>query len=110
MRVTRGINYRNERDMEVDTPKNAAAFKVVVNHEEQYAIWPDEWPVPEEWQAPGASGARTSVSNGSAPTGPAGAHCVCAPRCRPDCLRAGARCVTPRESEGKKAPCLSMIA
>ncbi|WP_244098443.1 MbtH family NRPS accessory protein [Burkholderia ambifaria] len=28
--------------MEVDTPKNAAAFKVVVNHEEQYAIWPDE--------------------------------------------------------------------
>ncbi|WP_425102604.1 MbtH family NRPS accessory protein [Burkholderia ambifaria] len=42
MRVTRGINYRNERDMEVDTPKNAAAFKVVVNHEEQYAIWPDE--------------------------------------------------------------------
>jgi hypothetical protein len=42
MRVTRGINYRNERDMEVDTPKNAAAFKVVVNHEEQCAIWPDE--------------------------------------------------------------------
>nr|WP_244105309.1 MbtH family NRPS accessory protein [Burkholderia ambifaria] len=28
--------------MEVDTPKNAAAFKVVVNHEEQCAIWPDE--------------------------------------------------------------------
>ncbi|MET3552799.1 MbtH family NRPS accessory protein [Burkholderia sp. 567] len=44
--------------MEVDTPKNAAAFNVVVNHEEQYAICPDDKPVPEGWQAPGASGAR----------------------------------------------------
>jgi hypothetical protein len=26
MRATRRINYRNERDMEVDTPKNATVF------------------------------------------------------------------------------------
>ncbi|HHY6931718.1 TPA: MbtH family NRPS accessory protein [Burkholderia ambifaria] len=60
--------------MEVDTPKNAAAFNVVVNHEEQYAICPDDKPVPEGWQAPGRREHETSVSNGSAPTGPTGAH------------------------------------
>ncbi|MEN2470546.1 MULTISPECIES: MbtH family protein [Burkholderia] len=44
--------------MEAETPQNDAVFKVVVNHEEQYAIWPDDKHVPEGWRAAGPSGTR----------------------------------------------------
>ena len=44
--------------MEAETPHHDAAFKVVVNHEEQYAIWPDDKLVLEGWRAVGTSGTR----------------------------------------------------
>ncbi|MBN3812108.1 MbtH family NRPS accessory protein [Paraburkholderia sp. Ac-20347] len=33
-------------------------FHVVLNHEEQYSIWPAYKPVPEGWRAEGKSGTR----------------------------------------------------
>jgi MbtH protein len=32
------------------------SFKVVVNHEEQYSIWPDYLDIPKGWSAVGKSG------------------------------------------------------
>jgi len=33
-------------------------FEVVVNHEEQYSIWPDFKPIPNGWRAVGKSGVK----------------------------------------------------
>ncbi|MEU4806647.1 MbtH family protein [Actinosynnema sp. NPDC023587] len=33
-------------------------YLVVVNHEEQYSIWPDDAEVPAGWRAEGTSGSR----------------------------------------------------
>ena len=33
-------------------------FVVVVNHEEQYAIWPVGKPIPEKWREAGVSGTK----------------------------------------------------
>lgn len=33
-------------------------FKVVVNHEEQYAIWPADVPTPDGWRETGTSAQR----------------------------------------------------
>ncbi|MDO9103964.1 MAG: MbtH family NRPS accessory protein [Methylovulum sp.] len=33
-------------------------FQVVVNHEEQYSIWPDYKPVPNGWRTVGKSGVK----------------------------------------------------
>jgi len=33
-------------------------FDVVVNHEEQYSIWPVEMPVPDGWSAVGVRGTK----------------------------------------------------
>lgn len=35
-----------------------AIYKVVVNHEEQYSIWPDYKAIPQGWRAVGKSGAK----------------------------------------------------
>jgi len=35
-----------------------ARYKVVVNHEEQYSIWPDDRPVPEGWREAEFAGNR----------------------------------------------------
>ncbi len=35
------------------------AFRVVVNHEEQYSIWPADRDLPLGWHAEGATGTRT---------------------------------------------------
>lgn len=34
------------------------SYSVVVNHEEQYSIWPAERPVPAGWRAEGTTGSR----------------------------------------------------
>ncbi|MCX5066824.1 MbtH family NRPS accessory protein [Micromonospora lupini] len=34
------------------------SYSVVVNHEEQYSIWPAERQVPAGWRAEGTSGSR----------------------------------------------------
>ena len=33
-------------------------FSVVVNHEDQYSIWPADRPLPDGWVATGCSGAK----------------------------------------------------
>lgn len=33
-------------------------FEVVVNHEEQYSIWPDFKPIPKGWRAVGKAGPK----------------------------------------------------
>lgn len=35
-------------------------FEVVVNHEEQYSIWPDFKPIPNGWRAVGKSGPKAT--------------------------------------------------
>ena len=41
-----------------DEEDESAAFKVVVNHEEQYSIWPAEGESPLGWKEVGVSGTR----------------------------------------------------
>ena len=36
-------------------------FQVVVNHEEQYSIWPDYNAVPQGWRTVGKSGLKKDV-------------------------------------------------
>ncbi|MBM4202358.1 MAG: MbtH family NRPS accessory protein [Gammaproteobacteria bacterium] len=33
-------------------------YLVVLNHEEQYSIWPEYKPIPDGWQAAGKSGSK----------------------------------------------------
>ena len=40
---------------------DATTYKVVVNHEEQYSIWPAHVPVPDGWRAEGTSGTQEEV-------------------------------------------------
>jgi MbtH protein len=35
-----------------------AVFRVVINHEEQYSIWPDYREIPSGWRAVGKSGSK----------------------------------------------------
>lgn len=49
----------------LETRKNSMAFdredtvfKVVVNHEEQYSIWPDYKPIPKGWREVGKNGLK----------------------------------------------------
>ncbi|WP_316520118.1 MbtH family protein [Kitasatospora brasiliensis] len=37
---------------------STAVYRVVVNHEEQYSIWPAERSVPEGWTAVGKQGGK----------------------------------------------------
>jgi MbtH protein len=41
-----------------DDPDGAARFEVVLNHEEQYSIWPQGWDLPQGWRAAGHSGSK----------------------------------------------------
>jgi MbtH protein len=42
----------------MDDEDDGTLYKVVVNHEEQYSIWPLERPNPPGWRDGGHSGAR----------------------------------------------------
>ncbi|MGJ6960830.1 MbtH family protein [Streptosporangium sp. G11] len=33
-------------------------YRVVVNHEEQYSIWPDDRDIPDGWREEGVSGTK----------------------------------------------------
>ena len=39
--------------------EDTRAYKVVVNHEEQYSIWPAERELPAGWREAGKTGSRT---------------------------------------------------
>jgi len=42
--------------MSRDKEEDRTTYEVVVNHEEQYSIWPDFKDIPDGWQAVGKSG------------------------------------------------------
>lgn len=39
-------------------PDDSTVYKVVVNHEEQYSLWPNDRPNPAGWRDAGKSGTR----------------------------------------------------
>jgi MbtH protein len=45
--------------MNTDEPEDTTIYKVVVNHEEQYSIWPIERENPLGWRDAGKSGSKT---------------------------------------------------
>lgn len=45
--------------MSVDYQNHSMQYKVVLNHEEQYSIWPVERPNPLGWQDAGKQGSRS---------------------------------------------------
>ena len=44
--------------MKIDDQENATLYKVVVNHEEQYSIWPADRENPLGWRDAGRSGSK----------------------------------------------------
>ncbi len=44
--------------MTTEEREDNTIYKVVVNHEEQYSIWPAARPLPDGWAAVGFRGAR----------------------------------------------------
>lgn len=42
-----------------DEIEDTTIYVVVVNHEEQYSIWPDDREIPLGWNAAGKSGTKT---------------------------------------------------
>ena len=50
------LKKRSFKDSEMNWDKADSGFVVVVNHEEQYSIWPDYKVLPEGWRAVGQQG------------------------------------------------------
>lgn len=44
--------------MNADYREYTSLYKVVVNHEEQYSIWPDTWNNPLGWRDVGKNGTK----------------------------------------------------
>jgi MbtH protein len=44
--------------MQRDEAEDDTVYVVVVNHEEQYSIWPEVKPVPAGWRAAGQRGSK----------------------------------------------------
>lgn len=44
--------------MSYDEQEDSTIYKVVINHEEQYSIWPNDRDVPLGWQAEGKVGTK----------------------------------------------------
>ena len=47
-----------EINMSMNEPEDSTIYQVVINHEEQYSIWPANREVPAGWQAVGRNGSR----------------------------------------------------
>lgn len=47
-----------EIHMSMNEPEDSTIYQVVINHEEQYSIWPADREVPAGWQAAGRSGSK----------------------------------------------------
>ncbi|MGA7869678.1 MAG: MbtH family protein [Candidatus Binatus sp.] len=45
--------------MNSDDKEDTTTYKVVVNHEEQYSIWPSEKKIPPGWTPKGKTGSKT---------------------------------------------------
>ncbi|HWN69350.1 MAG TPA: MbtH family protein [Haliangium sp.] len=46
--------------MSMDDREDATTYKVVVNHEEQYSIWPADRENPNGWRDAGRSGSKSA--------------------------------------------------
>ena len=46
------------RTTSFDFENESAVFKVLVNHEEQYSLWPTDLPVPRGWKETGQKGSK----------------------------------------------------
>jgi MbtH protein len=44
--------------MSEDNQEDNTIYKVVVNHEQQYSIWPSRWENPLGWEDAGKSGSK----------------------------------------------------
>jgi MbtH protein len=54
------LNWKGRRPtMSAIEQNDAAVYKVVVNHEQQYSIWPFHRPNPLGWEDAGKSGTKT---------------------------------------------------
>lgn len=43
----------------MEQPEDKTVYEVVVNHEEQYSIWPADRPLPLGWSAAGKRGTKS---------------------------------------------------
>lgn len=41
-----------------DKPDDTAIYRVLMNHEEQYSLWPDDLTIPDGWKDAGKRGTR----------------------------------------------------
>jgi MbtH protein len=53
-----GGSRRKEVNMEMDEREDTTVYKVVINHEEQYSIWPADRENPLGWRDVGKSGLK----------------------------------------------------
>ncbi|MFI0486740.1 MbtH family protein [Actinomadura sp. 9N215] len=51
------------RTTSFDFENEDAVFKVLVNHEEQYSIWPADLPVPGGWEETGQQGPKSECDD-----------------------------------------------
>jgi MbtH protein len=57
-RIMQHRHVRSEEEAVMAFDRDDTVFKVVVNHEEQYSIWPDYKPVPKGWREVGKTGLK----------------------------------------------------
>ena len=50
---------RESKNMSWDEEETAVVYHVLVNHEEQYSIWPDYKEVPGGWRTVGKTGSKS---------------------------------------------------
>jgi MbtH protein len=48
----------SRRSMDREEKEDTGTYVVVVNHEEQFALWPDGKEIPKGWRSAGKSGAK----------------------------------------------------
>jgi MbtH protein len=51
-------SWRRDADMAFDEEEDTTVYRVVVNHEEQYSIWPEYRKIPGGWRDVGKSGQK----------------------------------------------------
>jgi MbtH protein len=49
--------------MEEQASEDSTTYRAVVNHEEQYSIWPADKEIPAGWRAVGPTGAKSDCLN-----------------------------------------------
>jgi len=58
MRLPTRFHQLEEETMNTDEREDTRTYKVVINHEDQYSIWPAEKPNPSGWRDGGKTGQK----------------------------------------------------